>query len=91
MPHHKSASKRIKTSAREREQNRAIQSRLRGLAKEAEKVQSPEETAALIKAIDSAYDKATKKRVMKRETAGRHKSRLNRILREKLAATKEPE
>ena len=83
MAHNKSALKRIKTDARKRTQNRARKSAVATQEKKflslVEASQFTEATAAL-QAFFSAYDKAAKKGVMKKEKVDRKKSRLAKAL-----------
>ena len=80
MPHHKSAAKRIKTSAAERERNRVVRSQLRTLIKKIMETQDPQEARVLIPRLNSALDKAVKKGVLKWTTANRKKSNLTKML-----------
>jgi small subunit ribosomal protein S20 len=83
MPHHKSAAKRIKTSETERQRNRVVRSQLRTLVKKASQTEEPQEARSLIPSVNSAFDKAVKKGVLKKTTAARQKSSLVKILMKK--------
>jgi len=83
MAHNKSALKRIKTDAKKRIQNRARKSAVSTTEKKffsfLEASQFTEATTAL-QACFSAYDKAAKKGVIKKEKVDRKKSRLAKAL-----------
>ena len=83
MAHNKSALKRIKTDAKKRTQNRARKSAVATLERKflafLEGSQFTEATATL-QACFSAYDKAAKKGVIKKEKVDRKKSRLAKAL-----------
>jgi len=75
MANIKSAKKRVGQSARRRNRNRAVRTRLRSVLKAyraAEKKQKPERLAPTISEIDVAL----KKGVLHRNAAARYKSRL---------------
>jgi small subunit ribosomal protein S20 len=76
LPSHKSNFKRMKTSAKERERNRAYRSRLRAAVKEVRLVQSKDEAAAKLKEAFKLLDKAASRGLIHRSTAARNKSRL---------------
>ena len=86
MPHHKSAAKRIKTNAAERERNRVVRSQLRTLTKRIMETNDPQEARVLIPKLNSALDKAVKKGVLKWATANRKKSNLTKILTNKASS-----
>jgi small subunit ribosomal protein S20 len=93
MPNIKSAERRMRSSARRRQQNQTVKSRLHTLEKKfktlADEGKKPEAAEAL-KAIVSAFDKAAKSGVVHQGTADRKKSRLanqlNRTAKAKAAA-----
>ena len=76
MPNHKSNVKRMKTSAKERERNRAYRSKLRAAIKEVRSVGSKAEAAAKLSEAFRLIDSAASKRLIHRSTAARNKSRL---------------
>ena len=76
MPSHKSNFKRMKTSAKERERNRAYRSRLRAALKEVRGVTSKDEASAKLKEAFSLLDKAASRGLIHKSNAARNKSRL---------------
>ena len=74
MPQHKSAAKRMKTSERERQQNKRVKSIMRGALKtyQAEKEKSPDKLKDVVKILD----KAAAKKVIHKNKAARLKSRM---------------
>jgi small subunit ribosomal protein S20 len=77
MPHHKSAAKRLKTSLKEREHNRAIRSRVRRVVKAATESQ-PAKAEENLRTAYSTLDGAVTKGVIPKARAARMKSRLAR-------------
>ncbi len=77
MPQHKSAAKRVRTSAKERARNRTIRTRLRGVLKAFDGAAAAERPEALRAAI-SEVDRAAQKGVIPKARANRKKSRLAR-------------
>ena len=79
MAHSKSALKTIKTDAKKRSRNRAVKSAINTFEKkflahiEANQLT---EAAAALQVCFSAYDRAAKKGIVKKEKADRKKSRL---------------
>lgn len=87
MPQHKSAWKRMRTSAKQRAYNRAIRGQVRKVLRQYREA-NPDEKAALLSATVSTVDNAVRKGVMKDSTANRVKSRLAKQLnRERAAAS----
>jgi len=74
LPQHKSAAKRMKTSERERQENKRIKSIMRGALKtyQTDKEKSPEK----FKAVTKILDKAASKKVIHKNKAARLKSRM---------------
>lgn len=79
MPHHKSATKRLRTSEKARLRNRATKSRLKGVIKKAENTDGAEAAPAFNDAM-SALDRAASKGVIPKGRADRKKSRLAKRL-----------
>jgi small subunit ribosomal protein S20 len=79
MPHHKSAVKRMRTSEKARQRNRAVKSRLKSVVKKAEEATAPEAGSAFNEAM-SALDRAAAKGVIPKRRADRKKSRLAKRL-----------
>jgi small subunit ribosomal protein S20 len=77
MPHHKSAAKRMRTSEKARQRNRAVKSQLKGVLKKLDQV-GPEESEAALQSAVSALDRAAQKGVIPKRRADRKKSRLAR-------------
>ncbi len=75
MPQHKSCWKRMRTSTRQRERNRAARSEVRNAIRTFRETAPAGQTGAL-PATTSAIDNAVRLGVMKKETANRLKSRL---------------
>ena len=79
MPQHRSAWKRVRTSAKQRERNRIVRSRVRTAIRqfaEAELDQKPE----MLRLLTSELDNAVRKGVIKDTTASRRKSRTAKLL-----------
>ena len=79
MPNTKSAERRMRNSARKKEHNRAIKSRLKTLEAKYEALLVPgkkDEATKALRSVQSAFDKAAKTGVVHRSTASRKKSRL---------------
>jgi small subunit ribosomal protein S20 len=73
---HKDVIKRLRTSLKARERNREIKSQLKNLVK---KVETKPDTENLRNAF-SLLDKASRKKIIPKNTASRIKSRISRIL-----------
>lgn len=76
MPSHKSNFKRMKTSAKERERNRAYRSRLRAAVKEVRTETSKEEASKKLNEAFRLLDRAAARGLIHKSTAARNKSRL---------------
>lgn len=80
MPNTKSAERRMRNSARKRQHNRSIKSRLGTLERKYEaflKEGKKEDADKAFRDVASAYDKAAKKGIIKKGSADRKKSRLS--------------
>lgn len=82
MPNIKSAKKELKKSKKIAEKNLGIKLELKKLAKQSLKAIEAGDSKAgeLVKKTLKAYDKATQKRIMKKATSNRKKSRLHKKL-----------
>ena len=79
MPNTKSAEKAMRSSRRKQAVNLKVKDKLKKEIKEIKKLIAEgkkEEAAAKIKDVMSALDKAVKKKVVKKNTASRRKSRI---------------
>lgn len=77
MPQHKSCWKRMRTSARQRDRNRAARSEVRSAIRTYRETAAASQAGAL-PAATSAIDNAVRLGVLKKATANRLKSRLAR-------------
>ena len=80
MPQKKSAKKRLRQTDKRNARNRGIRSRM-ATAVRAAREASPEEREAALKRAVSIIDRAAKAGAIKKETAGRKKSKLAKELR----------
>ncbi len=79
MPNTKSAKKAMRSSRRKQAVNLKVKDKLKKEIKEIKKLIAEgkkEEAVAKMKDVMSALDKATKKKVVKKNTASRRKSRI---------------
>ena len=84
MPNHKSCEKRVKTSLKERERNRAFRSRLRAALKDVRSATNKDEAHKKLKDATVILDKAASYGLIHRKNADRNKSRLSQFV-QKLA------
>ena len=80
MAHHKSAKKRIRSSERKREINKAITSKIKTSTKKVFSSNNKEEVEKLHKEAVSVLDRSVDKGKIKKNTAARKKSQLTRHL-----------
>jgi small subunit ribosomal protein S20 len=80
VPHHKSATIRLRSDARKRSDNRAVKSRMRTAIKKLRSCNDPAEATSLLHSAVSAIDTAAQKGAIQRGTADRQKSRLARYV-----------
>ena len=80
VPNHKSCAKRMKTSANERDRNRAFRSRLRAAIKDVRTEASKEEAEKKLVAAASLLDKAAGYGLIHTKNADRNKSRLAKFV-----------
>lgn len=76
MPNHKSCEKRMKTSEKERQRNRAYRSKLRAAIKEVRTATNKDEAIKKLKDASQIIDKAASYGLIHRKNADRNKSRL---------------
>jgi len=89
MPNTKSAAKRVRSSVRKAAHNKSTKSRVRTMERgfrTAVAGGKPAEAKQAASAAASAYDKAVKAGVIKRETASRKRSRIQLALNRSTAA-----
>ncbi len=79
MPQHKSAIKRVKTSAKRNLANRKARSEIRTFTKRMESASTTEEGQAVIRDLLSSLDRAGKKNLMHKNQVARRKSRAQRL------------
>jgi small subunit ribosomal protein S20 len=80
MAHHKSAKKRIRSSERKREINKAVTSRIKTSTKKVLSSNNKEEAEKSYKEAVSVLDRSVDKGKIKKNTAARKKSQLTRHL-----------
>jgi small subunit ribosomal protein S20 len=80
MAHHKSAIKRIKTSAEARLVNRQLRGKLRTLTKAVREASSKDEAQAALGRVVSYLDKMANKNIIHRNKASNQKSKLVRLV-----------
>jgi len=78
MANTKSAAKRSRQSLTRATQNRGVRTRLRTLQKRVRAADKPDPEQ--IRGLISAFDKAAKRGIIHRNSAGRHKARLNALI-----------
>lgn len=76
MPIHRSVLKRARQAAKRRSRNIATKSRIKTFTKRVLEQQDKESAKKALKELYSVIDKAVKKGVLHRNTAGRKKSRI---------------
>lgn len=86
MAHHKSAKKRIRTSARKKAINKMADSKIKTVVKKTLATQNKEELEKLYKEAVAILDKGTAKRRLHKNNAARKKSRLTKHLNKITAA-----
>jgi small subunit ribosomal protein S20 len=78
MAHHKSCIKRIRTSEKSRQRNKAYRTQMRSVVKKVLTTDNKETAELLLKAAISLLDKMVNKGIVHRNTAARRKSVLTR-------------
>ena len=81
MPHHKSAAKDVVSSAKARQRNIALRTRMRSAIKAVRQAATRPAAEAAYQRAASVLDRTFAKGVIKRETASRYKARLARFAR----------
>ncbi|UCF78800.1 MAG: 30S ribosomal protein S20 [Candidatus Eiseniibacteriota bacterium] len=81
MPQHKSPKKRMRQDKKRALRNKAARSELRSAVKKLRQAGSSEEATKALSRCTSLLDKAAKKSVFHKKTAGRTKSRLAKAAR----------
>jgi small subunit ribosomal protein S20 len=76
MPQHKSAKKRMRQDKKRGLRNKALKSQIRSSSKRVRQSATAEEAAEALSKCTSLLDKAVKRSVLHKSTAGRTKSRL---------------
>jgi len=84
MPQHKSAWKRVRTSAKRRDRNRAVRAEVRTAIRRFEEA-AKEQKATLLRQATSMLDNAVRKGIVKEAVANRRKSRLAKSLNRQAA------
>jgi small subunit ribosomal protein S20 len=80
LPNHKSAAKRMKISAVERDRNRSFRSRLRQAIKDVRSATNRDAAAQILRETTSIIDKAAGNGLIHKRTAARNKSRLTQFV-----------
>ena len=83
MPVTRSAKKAMRQNRQARERNRAQRAELRTALKRARAAGSSPDAAKVLKSAEVLLDRAARKGLIHRNTAGRHKSRLAKLARPK--------
>jgi small subunit ribosomal protein S20 len=86
VPIKKSSEKDVRRTARRRERNVAVNSRLRSAIKKVREAKSADEAAKAYGAAESLIDKAARRKYIPANTAARTKSRLAMAINKKKAA-----
>lgn len=86
MAHHKSAKKRIRTSARKKAVNKMADSKIKTVVKKTLATQNKEEIEKLYKEAVAILDKGTAKGRLHKNNAARKKSRLTKHFNKLTAA-----
>ncbi|MEZ4653945.1 MAG: 30S ribosomal protein S20 [Candidatus Eisenbacteria bacterium] len=80
MPQHKSAEKRMRTTARDKAKNRAVRGDIRRVTKDLKAVMATEKAEDQLRKVHSVLDKAVKKGVIPKNRANRRKARSARAV-----------
>jgi len=78
MPQHKSPKKRMRSDPRKRLQNRMVKSQVKTAIARVDEAESPESAKPLLALASAELDRAAKRKIIKKQTASRKKSRLAR-------------
>ncbi|MCA9726733.1 MAG: 30S ribosomal protein S20 [Candidatus Eisenbacteria bacterium] len=82
MPQHKSAEKRMRTTARDKAKNRAVRGDIRRVTKDLKAVMATEKAEDQLRKVHSVLDKAVKKGVIPKNRANRRKARSARAVQQ---------
>jgi small subunit ribosomal protein S20 len=80
LPNHKSAAKRMKISAGQRDRNRSFRSRLRQAIKDVRSATNHDTATQILRETTSIIDKAAGSGLIHKRTAARNKSRLTQFV-----------
>jgi len=86
MPQHASAKKRMRTSERDRQRNRAVKSQVRGATKSVRQALGDDDAPALLRKAHSVLDNASRKGVVHPRKVDRMKSRLAKAVNRSASA-----
>jgi small subunit ribosomal protein S20 len=86
VPNTSTAKKRLRQSAKRRARNRVKRAALRTALKKTRTAESPEAAAAAYHSAEQLLDRAAQKGLISKNKAARHKSRLSRLVAQKVAA-----
>jgi small subunit ribosomal protein S20 len=86
LAEHKSVKKRHKQSVKANAANRSIRTAIKSKAKQLADSAGKPEAKKTLSEMASVLDKAVKRRILKKKTASRKKSRMAKILNKKAAA-----
>ena len=78
MPHSKQARKRMRQNEEQRVRNKAARTRMKSAIKRVLAAENPEQAKSLVPEAMKRIDKASKARVIHKNTAARYKSRIAR-------------
>ncbi|MEM1093562.1 MAG: 30S ribosomal protein S20 [Bacteroidota bacterium] len=78
MPQHKSAEKRVRQTARRREQNRLQRTRMRTLVKKLKQTEDKAAASALLKDVKAVLDRLATKGLIHKNKAANYKSKLEK-------------
>lgn len=83
MAHTRSSKKRIRQSARHAVRNRQQRSALRTMVRKVRSAATQQEARAAFQTAQRLLDRAARKHLIHRNTAARHKARLQKLIRSK--------
>ncbi|MEM6646262.1 MAG: 30S ribosomal protein S20 [Bacteroidota bacterium] len=78
MPQHKSAEKRVRQTARRREQNRLQRTRMRTLVKKLKQTEDKAAASALLQDVKAVLDRLATKGLIHKNKAANYKSKLEK-------------
>lgn len=89
MPNLRSAKKRLRQNKKRRLRNKSVKSNLKTLSKKVKNAKAKADALSLLKEAYKAYDMAVSKKVIHRNNASRHKSRLTKFVNTKFKPAEE--